>query len=214
MRVKENIVIIEGCILLGHKIYKILLELEQIRNELKDNFVLSQTKKYYDQYFQKLEKLLAVHNELLDNVKNITKNQRKAFILFVPISKRMKYIFAYNKRYNVFKKDFEKEYLKQLKKLQLEPVANAQTISDLQEKYANSLLKASISSVACANLLTTTDFTTTLAALSADECSTSLKEILAAIKDKDQLKVTLRDLSYLARHGFFRDQETIKLYYS
>lgn len=127
----------------------------------------------------------------------------------------MKYISAYNKRYNVFKKDFEKEYFKQLKKLQLEPVANAQAISNLQEKYANSLLKTSISPTASGNLLTTTDFTATLAALSADECSSnSLKDILAAIKDKDQLQVTLRDLSYLARHGVFRDQETIKLYYS
>ncbi|MBH8623107.1 MULTISPECIES: oligopeptide ABC transporter ATP-binding protein OppF [Spiroplasma] len=215
MRVQENIAIIEGCILLGHRIYKTLLKLEQIRNELKDNFVLMQAKKYYDQSFSELEKLLPVHNELLDKVKNITKNQRKAFILFVPISKRMKYISAYNKRYNVFKKDFEKEYFKQLKKLQLEPVANAQAISNLQEKYANSLLKTSISPTASGNLLTTTDFTATLAALSADECSSnSLKDILAAIKDKDQLQVTLRDLSYLARHGVFRDQETIKLYYS
>lgn len=213
MWVQENIAIIEGCILLGHRIYKTLLKLEQIRNELKDNFVLMQAKKYYNQSFSELEKLLPVHNELLDKVKNITKNQRKAFILFVPISKRMKYISAYNKRYNVFKKDFEKEYFKQLKKLQLEPVANAQAISNLQEKYANSLLKTSISPTASGNLLTTTDFTATLAALSADECSNSLKDILAAIKDKDQLQVILRDLSYLARHGVFRDQETIKLYY-
>lgn len=45
MRVQENIAIIEGCILLGHRIYKTLLKLEQIRNELKDNFVLMQAKK-------------------------------------------------------------------------------------------------------------------------------------------------------------------------
>ncbi|WP_424527193.1 oligopeptide ABC transporter ATP-binding protein OppF [Spiroplasma endosymbiont of Glossina fuscipes fuscipes] len=214
MRVQENIEIIEKCILLGHQIYKILLKLDQIRNELKDNFVLIQTKKYYDESFQELEKLLPVHNKLLDNVKNITKNQRKAFILFVPISKRMKYIFAYNKRYNVFKKDFEKEYLKQLKKLQLDSVANAQAINSLQEKYANSLVKTSISVSACANLLTASDFKTTLVALSDDECSLALKDILTAIKDKDQLQVTLNDLSYLARHDVFRDQATIKLYYS
>ncbi|WHQ36539.1 oligopeptide ABC transporter ATP-binding protein OppF [Spiroplasma sp. SV19] len=214
MRVQENIEIIEGCILLGHQIYKILLKLDQIRNELKTNFVLTQTKKYYDQSFQELAKLLPVHDELLTNVKNIAKNQRKAFILFVPISKRVKYIFAYNKRYNVFKKDFEKEYLKQLKKLQLDPIANGQAIITLQEKYANSLLKTSISATACANLLAATDFKATLIALSDAECSPVLKDSLTAITDKTQLQTTLRDLSYLARHGVFRDQETIKLYYS
>ncbi|WP_425380596.1 oligopeptide ABC transporter ATP-binding protein OppF [Spiroplasma endosymbiont of Stenodema calcarata] len=213
-RVRENIEIIEECILQGHQIYKVILKLEQIRRELKDNFILPQTKKYYDKSFQTLEELLLVHNKLLENIKSIAKNQRKAFILFVPTSRRMKYILAYNKRYNVFKKDFEKEYLKQLKNLELNAQENATAILVLKEKYDNSLLRTSISSAACANLLAATDFKTTLMALSDDECSQPLKEILVQITDKKELEEMLADLSYLARHGVFRDKETIRLYYS
>ncbi|ELL44191.1 oligopeptide ABC transporter ATP-binding protein OppF [Spiroplasma melliferum] len=216
-RVRGNIEIIEGSILLGHQIYKALLKLEENRNALKENLVLEQAQKYYNASFEQLAKLLSIHTKLLDEVHFLHKNQRAAFILFVPKGKRKKYILGYNKRFNVFKSDFEKAYLKELQKLELEPQANAQAIVALQQAYQTSALMINIATADNAKTLnelaTTTNLKTSLAALPNNEWKETLMTLVNKNATVEQQQAILADLSYLARHGVFRDQTTIKLYY-
>ncbi|WP_374696477.1 oligopeptide ABC transporter ATP-binding protein OppF [Spiroplasma endosymbiont of Polydrusus formosus] len=215
--VRANIEIIEGSILLGHQIYKVLLQLEQERTVLKQNFVLKQAQKYFDVSFDQLAKLLSIHAKLLDDINFLNKNQRTAFILFVPKGKRKKYIFVYNKRFNVFKTDFEKGYLKQLQKLELDPQGNAKTIMTIQTAYQTSVLKTKIATkekiAVLTELANAANLKIKITALPACGWKDMLVTFLKQYKTKEQQAV-IADLSYLARHGVFRDPATIKLYYA
>ncbi len=154
---------------------------------------------------------------MLNEINFLHKNQRAAFILFVPKGKRKKYILGYNKRFNVFKSDFEKAYLQELQKLELESQTNPQAIIALQQAYQTSALMIKIATADMAKTLselaTKSNFKTSLAALPDNEWKEGLMTLIKKSATSEQQQIMLADLSYLARHGVFRDQTTIKLYY-